>query len=281
MARYTNCINVGSVVDSLPVDVLPLSVEPATAEEVRVLKAFQAGCSLEEITQGFPKSLEIVGRSCWTFLVTTALNYLNLGLRAPPLEPVGNAWVNASPAQVEAVRYLKEQVSVFVELMPGTMPEVHWERALDARRSSYDGELLLKACPSVGSRSRPRCQSPRCAGASQRPGWPARTCRSGWRSPSSASSPSRSGRGASGARQCGRSRAAGLGQCGRSRSAICREAVEALAKIYRAEATSAATRQEILNGLTGSVQAATGRRGRCRGAGQDPPHRGHAHGHAP
>ncbi len=94
--------------------------------------------------KAFPKSLEIVGRSCWTFLVTTALNYLNLGLRAPPLEPVGNAWVNASPAQLEAVRYLKEQVSVFVELMPGTMPEVHWERALDARCSSYDGELPLK-----------------------------------------------------------------------------------------------------------------------------------------
>ena len=53
MARYTNCINVGSVVDSLPVDVLPLPVEPATAEEVRVLNVFQAGCSLEEITQGF------------------------------------------------------------------------------------------------------------------------------------------------------------------------------------------------------------------------------------
>ncbi len=73
----------GKSLGSFDKDVLPLPVEPDTPQEQRILKAMEAGTTLEDVCRDFSRSVRVAGRAAWIFLLVTALNYLALGLKAP------------------------------------------------------------------------------------------------------------------------------------------------------------------------------------------------------
>ncbi len=53
MSRFVHCTIVGKVLDSFDKDVLPLPVEPDTPQERRILKAMEAGTTLEDACRDF------------------------------------------------------------------------------------------------------------------------------------------------------------------------------------------------------------------------------------
>ncbi len=67
--------------------------------------------------------------------------------------------------QQAAIAYLKEQVSVFVDHVPGVMPELNWEAVLDSHKSNYAGELLVKGLPLTWRQVEPTLPAPEFCGS--------------------------------------------------------------------------------------------------------------------
>ncbi len=139
--------HVGSLVQGVNLDVLPLPVERALPDEGRILKALQGGASPEHISRDFPLSVRRAGRSAWNFLIVCLVNYLNLGLSAAESQKLPAGPASITDAHASSLEYLEEQVDYMLESCSAKVPEIDWEKIVAARQLDYTGELLLKGVP--------------------------------------------------------------------------------------------------------------------------------------
>ena len=147
VSRHMKLNHVGSILEGIDPDVLPLPVDEAPAEEARILQVLQGGATPSHIVRDFGRSLRVAGRVAWLFLLITVLNYLNLGLSAAHTLQSAGKEQDVSTAQAHAMAYLREQVDIFLEDIPERMPEIDWAAAVKASRTDYKGEMLLKGVP--------------------------------------------------------------------------------------------------------------------------------------
>ena len=165
VAQHLLCTTVGEVLQGADADVLPLPVDPSTPEEGRLLQALSAGTTPAEASTTFRKSIVAAGRHSWLFLLVAAVNYLYLGQQAPSeaLPPVSPQPI--SEGQRSAIAYLAEQVDIFVDHVPGVMPEFNWEAVLHAHKRTYAGELLVKGLPLTWQQVEPTLPAPELCGS--------------------------------------------------------------------------------------------------------------------
>ena len=147
VSRHMMHNHVGKVLEGLDPDVLPLPVDPAPAEEARILQALRGGATPSHIARDFGRSLRVAGRAAWLFLLVTVVNFLNLGLSAANTLDAAQGPRDVSEAQHHALAYLREQVDNFLEGIPERVPQINWASAAKSTRADYRGEMLLKGVP--------------------------------------------------------------------------------------------------------------------------------------
>ena len=139
--------HVGSILDNLDCDVLPLPVASPRVEERRILQALRAGAEPSHIFKDFTRSVRCAGRHAWLFLLVVLVNFMNLGLsEVHTLPKVKEPW-DISEAQAHALDYLESQVENFVDTVDVNMPDIDWDKVVKCQQVDYTGEMLMKGVP--------------------------------------------------------------------------------------------------------------------------------------